>query len=166
MNNSNKGMATPSVRQLPMARPPGPHELPIVGQSLRYLREPIKLMQDTASYGDLATMSVRPWLVYLLNHPDLIEEVLVTNHQRVGRWRNVEAFKYLMGEGLVTSDAPLHLRQRRIMQPQFHHSMIEFYGGIMSQYAIRHEQGWQDGTTVDMCREMRDLTPNPPNEGV
>ena len=99
MNNSNKGMATPSVRQLPMPRPPGPHELPIVGQSLRYLREPIKLMQDTASYGDLATMSVRPWLVYLLNHPDLIEEVLVTNHQRVGRWRNVEAFKYLMGEG-------------------------------------------------------------------
>ena len=46
------------------------------------------------------------------------------------------------------------------MQPKFHHSMIEFYGEIMSQYAIRHEQGWQDGTTVDMCREMRDLTLN------
>ena len=115
-------------------------------------------MQEAAKYGDLATMSIKPWLIYLLNHPDLVEQVLVTNHKRVGRWRNIEAFKYVMGEGLVTSDEPLHLRQRRIMQPQFHHNLIDGYGRTMTSYAIDHVQDWKQAALVDMSREMRDLT--------
>ena len=58
-----------------------------IGQTFRYVREPIELMQETARYGDLATMSVKSWLIYLLNRPDLVEQVLVTSHMRVGRWR-------------------------------------------------------------------------------
>ena len=140
--------------------PPGPRERPIIGQTVRYFREPIELMQEAATYGDLVTMSVRPWLVYLVNHPDLVKDVLVTNYSSLGRWRNVEAFKYLMGEGLVTSDDPLHLRQRRMMQPQFHRRMIEGYSTIMAQYSARHSDGWRDGTEVDMAQEMRELTLN------
>ena len=148
----------PRVNPRKFPLPPGPPELPIVGQTFRYVREPIELMREAAKYGDIATMSVKPWLIYLLSHPDLVEQVLVTNHLRVGRWRNVEAFKYVMGEGLVTSDEPLHLRQRRMMQPQFHHRLIEGYGRTMIDYAISHAQGWRDRALVDMSREMRDLT--------
>ena len=89
----------PAASQRRFRRPPGPPDLPVLGKSAEYVRDPIKLMEETALYGDLATMSVRPWLVYLVNHPDLIEEVLVTNNQRVSRWRNVSAFKHLIGEG-------------------------------------------------------------------
>lgn len=138
--------------------PPGPPDPPIIGKSYQYVRQPIELMQDAARYGDLVTMSVKPWLVYLLNHPDLIKEVLVTNHTRIGRWRNVKAFKHLMGEGLVTSDDPLHLRQRRMMQPQFHRDMIEGYSETMTRYAVQFSQGWQHGSEVDIYEEMRDLT--------
>ena len=138
--------------------PPGPPDPPVIGKTLRYVREPIELMQESALHGDLATMSVKPWLIYLVSHPELVEQVLVTNHMRVGRWRNVEAFKYLMGEGLVTSDDPLHLRQRRMMQPQFHHSLIDGYGRTMTAYSIDHVREWQDEALVDMSREMRDLT--------
>ena len=141
-----------------MHLPPGPPELPIVGQAIRYVREPIELMQEAATYGDLVTMSVRPWLVFLLNHPDMIRQVFVTNSSNVGRWRNVEAFKYLMGEGLVTSDEPLHLRQRRIMQPQFHRKVIKDFGEIMTQYSSLHTQTWQKASKMDMHREMRELT--------
>ena len=141
-------------------RPPGPPDPPLIGKSARYVRDPIELMEETARYGDLATMSARPWLVYLVNHPDLIEEVLVTNNQRVGRWRNVSAFKHLMGEGLVTSDDPLHLRQRRMMQPEFHRQMIDGYSEIMRRYAIRHSKEWRDGMEVDISKEMRELTLN------
>ena len=148
----------PSVDRSQFPLPPGPPELPIVGQAIRYVREPIELMQETASYGDLATMSVKPWLIYLVNHPDIIHDVLVTNHQDVGRWRNAEAFKFLMGEGLVTSDEPLHLRQRRLMQPQFHRKMIEDYCTIMAQCASRHSQNWSDGSRIDMVQEMSELT--------
>jgi len=115
-------------------------------------------MREAARYGDLATMSIKPWLVYLVNHPELIQEVLITNHQRVGRWRNVEAMRYLMGDGLVTSDDPIHLRQRRLMQPVFRQQIIESYAQIMIGYAEERSQSWADGSRVDIEREMRDLT--------
>ena len=36
--------------------PPGPPELPVVGQTFRYVRDPIGLMEESAMYGDLVTM--------------------------------------------------------------------------------------------------------------
>ena len=66
--------------------------------------------------------------------------------------------QYLMGMGLVTADGPLHLRQRRLMQPQFHHRRIESYGEIMTDFTRRHQERWQDGDRVDLAAEMSELT--------
>ena len=138
--------------------PPGPPEPPVVGQSFRYLRNPVALMQEAATYGDLATMSVKPALAYLVSHPELIRQLFVVNHPSVGRGRLTQTLQYLMGMGLVTADGPLHLRQRRLMQPQFHHRHIAGYGAVMTDFARRHEHTWRDGDTVDMSREMSELT--------
>ena len=150
----------PNPKIPPRDLPPGPREPRIIGQAVAYHWDPIPLMREAAGYGDLVTMSVKPWLVYLVNHPELIQEVLVTNHQRVGRWRNVEAMKYLMGDGLVTSDDPIHLRQRRLMQPVFRQQLIESYAQTMIEYAEERSESWKDGNRVNMEREMRDLTLN------
>lgn len=138
--------------------PPGPPELPVVGQAFRYLRDPIGFMTEAAAYGDLTTLSVKPALLYLVTHPDLIRDIMVTHHQRVGRGPNTEVLKWVMGESLVTADGPDHLQQRRMMQPQFHRSRVDGYGAVMQQYAVNHRAGWNDGQRVDMAREMGDLT--------
>ena len=150
---------TPSPRVGSENFPPGPPELSVMAQSIRYVREPIELMQEAATYGDMVTMSVKPWLVFLLNHPEMVRQVFVTNSPNVRRWRNVEAFKYMMGEGLVTSDEPLHKRQRRIMQPQFRRNVVRDFGETMTAYSRLHTQTWQRAShVVDMHREMRELT--------
>ena len=138
--------------------PPGPSELPVVGQTFRYLFGLLRLFQEAATYGDLVTMSVKPALVYLVNHPELVNELLVVNHRSVGRGRMTETLQYLLGMGLVTSDRPLHLRQRRLMQPQFHHRRIDSYGEIMADFATRHEARWRDGARIDVAEEMSELT--------
>lgn len=138
--------------------PPGPAELPVVGQAFRYLRDPIGFMTEAAAYGDLATLSVKPALLYLVTHPDLIRDIMVTHHQRVGRGPNTEVLKWVMGNSLVTADGADHLQQRRMMQPQFHRSRVDGYGAVMQQYAVSHRAGWQDGQRIDMAREMGDLT--------
>lgn len=138
--------------------PPGPPEWPIVGQSFRYMTDPLGLMRESAGYGDLVTMSTKPVLAYLVNHPDLIEELFVTNHRSVGRGWTTAAWQDLLGYGLVTSDDPLHLRQRRLMQPQFNHRRIAGYAEVMTDFARRQELRWQDGARVDMAREMGELT--------
>ena len=138
--------------------PPGPPELPMVGQTFRYLWDPIGLMEESAAYGDLVTMSTRPWLVYMINHPDLIREVFVTNHRIMARWRNVEAMRYLMGTGLVTSEDPLHSRHRQKMQPAFRHRQIEKISENITSLAVQHTQDWCDGSPIDMSHEMQGLT--------
>ncbi len=132
--------------------------MPVIGQVLRFARDSLGLMQEAAAYGDLVTISTRPLLLYLLNHPDLVHAVLVKQSKRVGRGRYAETLKYLMGEGLVTSGGALHARQRRLMQPHFHHNRIADYGRIMADYARQHEEGWVDGARVDLAEEMSDLT--------
>lgn len=157
-------MATPTVAYPPRpvvdraSLPPGPPELPVVGQSFRYINNTVGLMQETAGYGDLATLSVKPALAYLVSHPDLVQELFVTNHQSVGRGWLTATMRYLLGNGLVTSDGPLHLRQRRLMQPQFNHRRIGGYAEIMTDFGRRHQGRWQDGARVDMANEMSELT--------
>ena len=138
--------------------PPGPPELPVIGQTLRYMRNPIGLMQDAARYGDLVTLSTKPALVYLVNHPDLIRDVVVTHHQKMGRGPNVEVMKYLMGESVVTAMGPEHLRQRRLIQPSFNRHRIDAHAEVMQTYAAEHQAVWASGQRLDMAREMSALT--------
>ena len=76
----------------------------------------------------------------------------------MGRWRNVEAMGYLMGNGLVTSEDPLHSHHRRKMQPAFRHQQIEKLSENMACLAARHVENWSGGDRIDMSHEMRDLT--------
>jgi cytochrome P450 len=99
-----------------------------------------------------------PFDVYLVSDPELIREVLVTNHRRYHKGRGLQEAKRLLGDGLLTSEGDFHRRQRRLAQPAFHHTRIAAYGQVMSSYADRAQSRWHDGQVVDVHREMTDLT--------
>jgi cytochrome P450 len=122
------------------------------------MRNPIGFMQEAAQYGDLVTMSVKPALVYLVNHPDLIRDVVVTYHQKVDRGPNTEVMKLLTGNGLITATGADHLRQRRLIQPSLQRGRIERYSETMQSYAELHQDDWEDGERVDLGRELSQLT--------
>ena len=140
--------------------PPGPPERPVVGQLFRLLRDPIGLAHEAATYGDIATLSRRPVLLYLVNHPDLVQQLLVTHYRMLRRPPNLEALRMIVGNGLATAEEPTHLRNRRLIQPQFHRRRIEGYGRTMVEYALIHDERWQrlpSGSRVDVALEMQDL---------
>ncbi|HEX3644449.1 MAG TPA: cytochrome P450, partial [Vicinamibacterales bacterium] len=87
-----------------------------------------------------------------------IRDVLVTHSRNFTKSRGLERSKRLLGQGLLTSEGATHLRQRRLMQPAFHRDRIAGYGELMVGYADRMRQGWGDGATVDVAREMNRLT--------
>ena len=138
--------------------PPGPRELPLVGQTLRYMRNPIGLMQDAAQYGDLVTLSVKPALVYLVNHPDLIRDVIVTHHRKIERGPNTEVMKLLTGNGLITATGADHLRQRRLIQPSLRRERVERFAETMQSYTESHQNNWTHGQRVELGRELSLLT--------
>jgi cytochrome P450 len=64
--------------------------------------------------------------------------------------------KIIFGEGLLTSEGDLHLRQRRLAQPAFHRERIGRYAEVMIERASR--MTWRDGEVLDVHHEMMRLT--------
>ncbi|HEX8117997.1 MAG TPA: cytochrome P450, partial [Pyrinomonadaceae bacterium] len=89
---------------------------------------------------------------------DYIKDVLVTHNASFMKGRGLQRAKRLLGEGLLTSEPPLHRRQRRLAQPAFHKQRINAYASLMVDYALRLErERWRDGRTLDVAQEMMHL---------
>src|SRR6267142_7199542 len=109
-------------------------------------------------YGDIAGLRVLNFKTIFINHPDLIEEVLVTNARKYIKGRVMRANRHVFGEGLLTSEGEFWLRQRRLAQPEFHRGRIASYAATMVDYTQRMLSGWRDGEERDAHQEMMRLT--------
>ncbi|MEO8194097.1 MAG: cytochrome P450 [Gemmatimonadales bacterium] len=122
-------------------------------------RNPLAMMLSMQrAHGDIAHWRIGPQDIYLFSHPDLVRDVLVTNQKNFRKSRGLERARRLLGDGLLTSEGEVHLRQRRLAQPAFHRQRIAAYASTMSDYAERTSSRWHNGDTVDMHKEMMRLT--------
>jgi cytochrome P450 len=141
------------------ALPPGPRRLVPGLNFYRFRTDTLRFLQRMAvEYGDIVYFKIGPQPAYFLNHPDYIKDVLVTSNNSFMKGRALQRSKRLLGEGLLTSENPLHRRQRRLAQPAFHRQRIANYASVMTEYAERISSGWRDGDTVDISQEMMRLT--------
>ncbi len=139
--------------------PPGPSDGlkrwsfgPLNANPLEYFT---KLARD---YGDVAGMRVLKFKSIFINHPDAIEEVLVTNARKFTKGKVLRANRHVFGEGLLTSEGEFWLRQRRLAQPAFHRGRIASYASTMVEYTQRLLEDWRDGEERDAHKEMMRLT--------
>ncbi len=116
------------------------------------------LLEMAARYGDLVYLKAGQQEFYLLNHPDLVEEVLVRRHKSFMKGPAVQATRAILGNGLLTSEDGYHLRQRRLIQPIFHRQRIEGYGQSMVRYAAEMAERWQAGAAFNVTEAMMALT--------
>ncbi len=100
-------------------------------------------------FGDIAGLRILNFKTIFINHPDLIEEVLVTNARKYSKGRVLRANRHVFGEGLLTSEGDFWLRQRRLAQPAFHRARIASYAATMVDYTQRLVSGWRDGEERD-----------------
>ncbi|MFO7664704.1 MAG: cytochrome P450 [Chloroflexota bacterium] len=118
----------------------------------------------TRTYGDIVQYrsSVEP--AYLINHPDYIQHVLLSNGHNYNK--NTFLNKYLIeavaGQGLLTSENPLWRKQRHLIQPAFHRRSLPKFAGLMRESVLRTlnrlDEFFVGGQTVDIANEMMRLT--------
>lgn len=132
---------------------------PIVGHLPHFMASPIGfLSRRHATQGDVAGFRLGKLPFFLVNHPELIKDVLVTQGGNFTRGRALSRAKPVLGEGLLTSEGDFHKRQRRLVQPAFHRQRFAAYGETMAAEAARFAGHWRDGQTVAMDQEMAHLT--------
>jgi cytochrome P450 len=136
--------------------PPGPELFRRPVDLFRFRRNPWDLhVKYAAEYGDIVRLGPK---VVVLNHPDLVRDMFITDVTRHLRGPGHQVLKIVQGEGLVTSEEPAHAQQQRIVQPAFHRRRISEYGQVAIERTARMCSRWKHGQTIDVHKEMTHLT--------
>lgn len=147
---------TPAGRS--RSAPPGPRARYPGHLVLSFVQDRLGFFAEMARYGDVTEIRSRLRHIVLLNHPDDIRRMLVTEQRKFVKGEGLDRVKPLLGEGLLTSNGEFHLRQRRLVQPALHRERLAGYGKVMLDYAERRQADWEDGQTLDIHDEMMHLT--------
>lgn len=132
--------------------------------NLELMRNPLAFMMKTfAEFGDVVHYRVLNSHVYLIAHPDGVQHVLQGNHRNYDKSSfDYQLLKRQLGDGLLTSDGPLWLRQRRLIQPVFHRNRVAALGDLMTEITLEMLENWRtfelEASPFDVAAEMMRLT--------
>ncbi|MCA9906736.1 MAG: cytochrome P450, partial [Anaerolineae bacterium] len=140
-------------------KPPSPKGHFLFGNLPEFSADTLAFMLKLREYGDIVALRFGPFPAYVLNHPEVIHDVLVTNADKYHKssvTKNV--LEPVLGNGIFTSDGEFWRRQRKLVQPAFHTKRIGAYADIITRYAERMLDTWQSGTRLAVDDEMTHLT--------
>jgi cytochrome P450 len=112
------------------------------------------MLRNASRFGDLNHYTGFGRHIFQFNHPQLIQELLLRDAAHHHRGLVMQRAKLVLGEGLLTSESPLHLRQRRLAQPAFQRQRIASYGQIIAGYTAEMTSRWESGKVMDLHPEM------------
>jgi cytochrome P450 len=121
--------------------------------------QPIPLFEHLHKvFGRIAHYRFLGTTIVFVNDPDFINEILINQAPAFVRERTIVRLKILLGEGLITSDDPIHMRQRRIAAPAFHRQRIAGYATEIVSSAASTAASWHPGQELDIADEMMQLS--------
>lgn len=141
--------------------PPGlTHSLPFYAlKPWVKLGHPILLFEHLLkTYGNIAHYRFMGTPIIFINDPDYIREILINQASSFVKERTVRRMKILLGEGLITSEDPIHKRQRRIVAPAFHRQRIAAYAGQIVTCATAQREAWHPGQSIDIAAASMSLS--------
>lgn len=152
---SPSDIAAPSTALAPVPRAPW-------GATLRLLRDPYAFMTTARErYGDIFMLRLGLTRVAVLSHPEHIGYVLQRNARNYPKkgvmW---DGLRSLLGNGLIVSEGPHWLRQRRMMQPHFSARRLAAITDCMSEAIGEVIERWVDRVDgpVDVTRLCPEMT--------
>jgi cytochrome P450 len=139
--------------------PRGPRGHWLLGNLPAFRRDRLGFLTECArTYGDVVSLRFGPKRMMLASHPDLVEEVLVTNNRHYIKHFALRMTQATLGNGLLTSEGDFWRRQRRLAQPAFHRERIAAHAETMVELTERMLEGWAPGQVRDIQDDMMRVT--------
>ncbi|WP_437667484.1 cytochrome P450 [Sorangium sp. So ce1182] len=144
--------------------PPLTRGLPLVGALPYVLKDRLDYLVSTRDeLGDLYTIDLGVTRLTALNHPRHAQHVLRDNARNYSKGGPLwEGARGIVGNGLPTSEGDFWLRQRRMIQPEFHRDRLAAMCDLMVQAIDDGMSGFSAaaaaGRPVNAERELPHIT--------
>lgn len=109
---------------------------------MKYAKNPIPgMLENFEQYGDTYSGylgAIQPMMA--TKDPDIIRHVLQKNHRNYRKTPMIfDKLRRFLGNGLLTSEGPYWLQQRRLIQPGFHRQRLQALVEIMNEVIVQTE---------------------------
>jgi cytochrome P450 len=108
--------------------------------------------------GDVVRFRLFNEQFIMFSDPALVNEVLVAKQHSFRKGKALEGAREFLGNSLLVSEGGEHARQRRLIQPAFHHGRIAGYAQIMAEKSRQWTESRREGEELDMAVQMNRLT--------
>ncbi|MFC6757298.1 MULTISPECIES: cytochrome P450 [Haloarcula] len=144
----------------PGDNPPRLGRVPVVDNTLSMLRDPLGFYDRVGAMDpDVVGYNVAGTTGYFVTHPDLVEQILVTQEGSYEKGALLQrSLGEYIGEGLFLLEGEEWKEQRTALQPAFYREKIAAYGETMTGFAAATCDEWTDGERFDVLPEMREYT--------
>ncbi|WP_025746002.1 cytochrome P450 [Kallotenue papyrolyticum] len=151
-------VASSALADLPL--PPGRRGLPLVGETVEWVRDPLRFAQERyARYGPV-------WRTHLLGQPCVVmlgaeaNRFILSTHlhlfsSRQGWGRPITT---LIGRGLSLIDGEEHRRHRCMIQPALHGALLQRYFATMQTLTHAHLRLWQQQAELRLFDAFKGLS--------
>jgi cytochrome P450 len=130
-------------------------------QVMRWIRQPIPLMQECAArYGDGFTLRFPgfPPLVFF-SAPAAIKQIFTADPEELRAGEANVIIEPVVGrQSVLRLDGARHHRERRLLMPPFHGERMRLYGDVMRAIADEVIERWPIGRSFPIHPEMQHIT--------
>jgi len=138
---------------------PSPDGVPLFGNGIEFLRDPLGAMRSWASEGDLVRLDIPGQNLHMVTEPSIIEEILERKHDKFTiAEQQRDTFAGVQEKSLQRSTGDRWKRQREALQAGFARENIEMYGDRMVAETEAWVEAREDGERIDLYRQMQLLS--------
>lgn len=142
-----------------MSKPTVLHSFHPLGQLEQFRNDPLLFLEKMAGKDEeKVQFRFANRTIHLLMSPALVKEVLVTQSASFHKSKQFRELSLLIGDGLVTSESPLHTKQRKTIQPYFTPRHIHQYMSEMIESASSIMEDWELNYSRDISKDMMEVT--------
>jgi cytochrome P450 len=117
------------------------------------------IQQMGEKYGNISRAQMGPHHFVFLSNPDYVEHMFLNRDVYV-KVKEGSNLRYLLGNGLLTSDGDFWLKQRRLIQPLFHKQRLTGFVQKIADAIDAMTNNWEKAGTqqLNFYREMNRAT--------
>ncbi|NJN44128.1 MAG: cytochrome P450 [Anaerolineae bacterium] len=146
---------------MPIQKPiPGPSGFATLKTLFNYYRAPLQTFKNLIeTYGDIFQIKFWKYHIIHLTNPDAIQSALINPNFEISA--TFSPAEPLVGKGLTSNTGDDWLRQRRLLQPAFHHEKIAQYLDALVDETEKMLSRWEsfakEQSSFDLVEELTAL---------